>query len=99
MEVAYRFSEPRLKWNSFGHWRSTMASTSRDWLFDRGSLTRRLKALSDNELKIIPLREEAGPMLPEECRLLGLQPGVTGWIREVYLAGFGRPWIYARIGH
>jgi chorismate--pyruvate lyase len=96
MEVAYRFSEPQLKWNSFGHWHSSMASTSRDWLFDRGSLTHRLKVLSDDEFKVILLREEAGPILPEECRLLGLQSGVMGWIREVYLAGFGRPWIYAR---
>jgi chorismate--pyruvate lyase len=96
MEVAYHFSKPQLKWNSIGHWRSLMASTSRDWLFDRGSLTHRLKVLSDDEFKVIPLREESGPLLPDECRLLGLQSGVMGWIREVYLAGFGRPWIYAR---
>ncbi|MCW8277434.1 chorismate lyase [Pseudomonas sp. PCH199] len=96
MQVVYRFSEPALKWSSIGHWRSSMASTCRDWLFDRESLTRRLKALSDDEFKVIPLREEPGPILPEECRLLGLQPERTGWIREVYLAGFGRPWIYAR---
>nr|AAF01449.1 unknown [Pseudomonas sp. YH102] len=96
MEVAYRFSQPHLEWNSYGHWRSSIAATQREWLFDRSSLTRRLRTLSDNEFEVIPLREAAGPMLPEECRVLGLQPGVTGWIREVYLAGFGRPWVYAR---
>ncbi|VVO45272.1 chorismate--pyruvate lyase family protein [Pseudomonas fluorescens] len=96
MEVVYHFSKPQLKWNSKGHWRSSMASTSWDWLFNRGSLTHRLKVLSDDEFKVIPLREEPGPLLPDECRLLGVRPGVMGWIREVYLAGFGRPWIYAR---
>jgi chorismate--pyruvate lyase len=73
-----------------------MATTHRDWLFDRSSLTRRLRTLSDDEFEVIPLREAVGPILPEECRVLGLQPGVLGWIREVYLAGFGRPWVYAR---
>jgi chorismate--pyruvate lyase len=96
MQIAYRFSLPGLEWNADVHWRSLMASTSRDWLFDRGSLTRRLKVLSDDEFMVIPLREEAGPIPPEECQLLGLQPGRMGWIREVYLAGFGRPWVYAR---
>lgn len=96
MQVVYRFSEPALKWRSIGHWRYSMASTCRDWLFDRDSLTRRLKSLCDGELNVVPLREGTGPILPEEGRLLGLNPGVTGWVREVYLAGFGRPWIYAR---
>ncbi|AWY38431.1 chorismate lyase [Pseudomonas putida] len=96
MEAAYIFSQAQLQWNSIGHWRSSMAATCRDWLFDRGSLTRRLKALSDNQLQVIPLREEAGPLLPQECRLLGVPPGTIGWIREVYLSGFGRPWVYAR---
>lgn len=96
MEVAYRFSQPQLKWGAFGHWRESMAAIHRDWLFDRSSLTRRLRALSDDEFEVIPLREAVGPILPEECRVLGLQPGVMGWIREVYLTGFGRPWVYAR---
>jgi chorismate--pyruvate lyase len=101
MQVVYRFSQPGLQWSTSNHWRSLMGATSRDWLLDRGSLTRRLRLLSDDELKVIPLREETGPLLPDECRLLGMQSGATGWIREVYLAGFGRPWIFARsiIGH
>ncbi len=94
--MIYRFSQPGLQWNTIAHWRSLMASTNRDWLFDKGSLTRRLRALSDDEFKVIPLREEAGPILPQECQLLGLPPGGRGWIREVYLVGFDRPWIYAR---
>ncbi|MFJ3486122.1 chorismate--pyruvate lyase family protein [Pseudomonas sp. NPDC090202] len=73
-----------------------MPAIHRDWLFDRSSLTRRLRKLSDGEFQVIPLCETEGPILPEECRALGLQPGSTGWIREVYLVGFGRPWVYAR---
>jgi chorismate--pyruvate lyase len=96
MQVVYRFAQPGLQWKTGAHWRSAMASTSRDWLFDRGSLTRRLRTLAEDEFEVIPLREEAGPIPPQECLLLGLQPGAMGWIREVYLVGFGRPWIYAR---
>ncbi|WP_157295832.1 chorismate--pyruvate lyase family protein [Pseudomonas sp. GM78] len=73
-----------------------MAEIHRDWLFDRSSLTRRLRTLSDDEFEVILLRETTGPILPQECRVLGLRLGVMGWIREVYLAGFGRPWVYAR---
>ncbi|WP_426116780.1 chorismate--pyruvate lyase family protein [Pseudomonas sp. DSP3-2-2] len=52
--------------------------------------------LSGNELQIILLRNEAGPLLPEECKLLELETGAICWIREVYLAGLGRPWVFAR---
>lgn len=96
MEVAYRFSQPQLEWRAYGHWRWSMAAMHRDWLFDRSSLTRRLRALSDDDFEVIPLREAVGPILPEECWVLGLQPGGMGWIREVYLVGSGRPWVYAR---
>jgi chorismate--pyruvate lyase len=35
-------------------------------------------------------------ILPHEADVLGLQLGAIGGVREVYLVGFGRPWVFAR---
>jgi chorismate--pyruvate lyase len=96
MERPYRFSQLHMEWNSYDHWHLKMNATQRDWLFDRHSLTRRLRVLCNDEFNVIPLHEAAGAVFPEESRELGIQPEAIGWIREVILAGFGRPWIYAR---
>lgn len=91
-----RFLQPGARWHTGGDGHSLMNPVTRSWLLDRGSLTRRLKRLSGNQFQVIALRNEAGPLLPEECKLLGLQAGASGWVREVYLAGLGRPWVFAR---
>lgn len=69
---------------------------TRDWLFDQGSLTRRLTRLSVDHFSVTPLYEGWQPLRDDECACLGLAPGSEGWVREVYLRGHGQPWVYAR---
>ncbi|MEB3839569.1 chorismate--pyruvate lyase family protein [Pseudomonas guariconensis] len=67
-----------------------------DWLFDQGSLTRRLTHLSRDHFAVTPLFEGWQPLRDDECQALGLAPGEEGWVREVYLRGHDQPWVFAR---
>lgn len=67
-----------------------------DWLFDQGSLTRRLTRLSADHFTVTPLFEGWQPLRLDECQALGLPEGSEGWVREVYLRGHGEPWVFAR---
>ncbi|AIR88779.1 chorismate--pyruvate lyase family protein [Pseudomonas cremoricolorata] len=67
-----------------------------DWLFDEGSLTRRLSQLADQQFSVTPLREGWQALRADECAALGIVPGAEGWVREVYLRGHGQPWVFAR---
>lgn len=67
-----------------------------NWLFDEGSLTRRLTGLSHDHFSVTPLFEGWQPLRDDECAALGLRPGAQGWVREVYLRGHDHPWVFAR---
>ncbi|WP_187669733.1 chorismate lyase [Zestomonas carbonaria] len=67
-----------------------------DWLFDQGSLTRRLTALSADHFSVSPLLEGWQTLRHDECQALGAPEGSQGWVREVYLRGHGQPWVFAR---
>jgi chorismate--pyruvate lyase len=67
-----------------------------DWLFDQGSLTRRLTTVSENSFSVLPLFEGMQAFRPDECAALNLPRGAQGWVREVYLRGHGQPWVFAR---
>lgn len=67
-----------------------------DWLFDQGSLTRRLTALADGAFSVTPLLEGWQTLRLDECRALGVPDGSQGWVREVYLRGHEQPWVFAR---
>ncbi|WP_347902772.1 chorismate lyase [Pseudomonas purpurea] len=67
-----------------------------DWLFDEGSLTRRLTRLSDDGFSVTPLFEGWQPLRADECASLALPEGSEGWVREVYLRGHGEAWVFAR---
>lgn len=67
-----------------------------DWLFDEGSLTRRLIRLSNDAFSVTPLFEGWQPLRDDECAALALAPGSEGWVREVYLRGHGEAWVFAR---
>jgi len=71
-------------------------ATTRDWLFDQGSLTRRLTRLSRDHFSVTPLHEQWQVLRADECQALGLADGSSGWVREVYLRGHGTPWVFAR---
>ncbi|MHB2250677.1 chorismate lyase [Pseudomonas fitomaticsae] len=67
-----------------------------DWLFDEGSLTRRLTRLSDDGFSVTPLFEGWQTLRDDECVALDLAEGSEGWVREVYLRGHGEAWVFAR---
>lgn len=71
-------------------------SLTLDWLFDEGSLTRRLTRLSCDGFSVTPLFEGWATLRSDECAALELAEGSEGWVREVYLRGHGEAWVFAR---
>lgn len=67
-----------------------------DWLYEPGSLTARLKKLSQQHFEVQPLREGWLPLRPDEAEALNVPVETTAWVREVYLLGHGKPWVFAR---
>jgi chorismate--pyruvate lyase len=67
-----------------------------DWLFDEGSLTRRLIRLSNDGFSVTPLFEGWQTLRADECAALELDEGSEGWVREVYLRGNAEAWVFAR---
>jgi len=68
----------------------------RDWLFDPGSLTRRLMALSNGDVVVNVLRQYRGYPTLTEQQALTLPPRSLSFIREVELICQGKPWVFAR---
>ncbi|WP_332764072.1 chorismate--pyruvate lyase family protein [Pseudomonas koreensis] len=71
-------------------------SLTLDWLFDEGSLTRRLTRLSCDGFSVTPLFEGWATLRSDECAALELAERSEGWVREVYLRGHGEAWVFAR---
>ncbi len=66
------------------------------WLFDPGSLTRRVREVCDGRFRVEVIRQGWGrPMLNEAIRL-GVQENRRALIREVYLYCDRIPLVYAR---
>ena len=89
-------SAPSPRWLGAAELPPTADAAVRDWLFDQGSLTRRLTALASGAFDVTPLAEGWQPLRDEECAALGVAPGSQGWVREVFLRGHGQPWVFAR---
>jgi chorismate--pyruvate lyase len=73
---------------SQGPWRSRLLRTPDNvafipWLRDRGSLTARIQARGRFAVRV--LRQGFGLPTADEARLLGIEPGVRAWVREVAL--------------
>ena len=71
-------------------------SLTLDWLFDEGSLSRRLTRLSNDGFSVTPLFEGWATLRSDECAALELAESSEGWVREVYLRGHGEAWVFAR---
>jgi chorismate--pyruvate lyase len=54
-----------------------------DWLLGRGSLTARIQAKGRFAVRV--LRQELGRPTADEALVLGIEPGVQAWVREVAL--------------
>ena len=84
----------------FQHFRRPLATHApRDWqpwLYDQGSLTKRLIALSCNHFSVRVLRNAWGIPERHEQRLLGLKCRQRAIIREVQLLGKDKVWVLAR---
>ncbi|VAX07805.1 Chorismate--pyruvate lyase [hydrothermal vent metagenome] len=66
------------------------------WLFDRGSLTRRLQLACPDQFQVQLLEQSwQRPMLNEAMRL-GVSSDRMALVRQVYLLCQGRPVVYAR---
>ncbi|MCG6887430.1 MAG: chorismate lyase [Proteobacteria bacterium] len=66
------------------------------WLFDSGSLTRRVKLACGGQFRVEVIFQGWGrPMLNEAVRL-GMDESRRALIREVYLYCDASPWVYAR---
>jgi chorismate--pyruvate lyase len=65
----------------------------RDWLTDRGSLTKRLSAAGGFSVALLKQRLET-PSL-DELGKLHLTPGELAWVREVALLCDGHPLVFA----
>lgn len=84
------------RWLTAGQLHPAPAAGVRDWLFNEDSLTRRLTALSADGFSVAPLAEGWQRLRSDECAALSLADGCQGWVREVFLRGHGRPWVFAR---
>lgn len=67
-----------------------------DWLFEPGSLTARLKQLSQHHFTVEPLREGWHAVRDDEAKALHVPPNTIAWVREVILWGQDQPWVFAR---
>lgn len=66
------------------------------WLFDQGSLTRRVIRTCDKQFRVEVVSQGwARPMLNEAIRL-GMRSDRVAWIREVYLYCGDTVWVFAR---
>lgn len=87
---------PALHWLGADQLHPAPTASLADWLFDTGSLTRRLTALSAGRFAVTPLKEGWQTLRDDECIALEVASGSEGWVREVYLLGEEQPWVFAR---
>ena len=94
-------TEPRIPPAASPHWSFRLRPPAyppglANWLFDAGSLTRRLRRACPDRFQVRVLRQ--GRMRPsrDEARVLTLRPDAWTWIREVHLLCGDQPWVFAR---
>lgn len=67
-----------------------------DWLVDDASLTQRLRARTDDDVRVEVVAQSRRRPLRDERRILDLAAGEWALVREVVLHCAGRPWVFAR---
>jgi len=68
----------------------------KNWLQDRGSLTRSLQKKSGGEFYVAVLKQRWERPRLDEAHALNIPPQQFALIREVILHGNNQPWVYAR---
>ncbi|MCB1919076.1 MAG: chorismate lyase [Candidatus Competibacteraceae bacterium] len=66
------------------------------WLFDPGSLTRRLRQCCPDRFQVRVLRQGWSRPYRDEARVLRLRLEAQTWTREVQLFCGDQPWVFAR---
>lgn len=69
---------------------------ARSWLFEAGSITRRLRGTYGDAVNVTVLRQRWDKPFPTEIRLLGLARQRRCLVREVLLRSGGEPLVLAR---
>lgn len=68
----------------------------RGWVWERGSLTRRVIAFCSGHFQVRLLDQSPGRPLRGERELLDMPDGELAMVREVELLCDGQPWVFAR---
>ena len=87
----------KAEWPVAGEAVTAMPANARDWLFDSGSLTARLKTLSEGKFAV-EVVDESWLVFPElrfRSRFGPVAPEHRFWSRRVVLLGNGVPWVFA----
>lgn len=74
----------------------TLPAGLADWLFDPGSLTRRLRGLCGDRFCVRVLYQGRTRPSRDEARVLRLRLDAWAWTREVQLLCDEQPWVFAR---
>ena len=87
----------KAEWPVAGETVAAMPANTRDWLFDSGSLTARLKTLSEGKFAVEVVDESwlIFPDLRFRSRFGPVAPEHRFWSRRVVLLGNGVPWVFA----
>lgn len=92
-----RFHPLGPKWRDFNtRFGENLPHSHREWLLDKGSLTKRLIKTSNHQFCVNVLRQQWGKARTCEYQLLNIQPAERCLIREVLLLCHQQPWVYAR---
>lgn len=86
----------KLYWQKYNEIKGQLSIVEKDWLFDNGSLTKRLIELSQNNFSLQILSEEKKLLREDEYTILNIPSFQQEWVREVILKGNNIPWVYAR---
>ena len=87
----------KAEWPVAGEAVTAMPANARDWLFDSGSLTARLKTLSEGKFAV-EVVDESWLVFPElrfRSRFGPVAPEHRFWSRRVVLLGNGVHWVFA----
>lgn len=77
-------------------WNRDWPADLTNWLFDAGSLTRRLRQRCPGQLRVLVLRQGWTRPDRDEACALQLRLDAWAWTREVQLRCDERPWVFAR---
>ncbi|CAI3937361.1 MULTISPECIES: chorismate--pyruvate lyase family protein [Commensalibacter] len=86
----------KLCWQNYNEIKDQLSIVEKDWLFDKGSLTKRLIELSQNAFSLEILSEKKQFLREDEYTILNISSLQQAWVREVILKGNDTPWVYAR---